>query len=383
MKEVSNLNIIFYGERGIVNSIVLDMGSDINKQKQFLKTIKFKNDSIKNWIDQIKVFRYIIEPCFAQFGSPDLIIVAEEENGEHHVLFIEAKVCAYNDASEKIGTDLWPQTYRGTTSKLNIQLALKYRFAQNYPLFENNNSIIEDESYTRAEYNDKKRALKKTSVISLCREFFGKNPNFLFVALTNDNKDIAPFLEREFLPAIGTNNWNDDKEKFGIVSFEMLEKNGIVNKKMGYYSQASQDFLYSPANIGAGPNDRHIRTVNMSKWDIKIYSELEILYENFKISLTSGEIEKLEGSYSIKSRDGRTIVKLFSENGQIQIAFRNDNLPDFLANDKERINIGVGSSAKSFVLVYSEIEQITEEIEKNIIEFVENNMGDNVDDCSW
>ena len=35
------MSMTFYGERGLVNSIILDMGTDIEKQKKFLKTIKF------------------------------------------------------------------------------------------------------------------------------------------------------------------------------------------------------------------------------------------------------------------------------------------------------------------------------------------------------
>ena len=365
------MEIIFYGERGLVNSIILDMSSDFKKQKQFLKSIKFENNGNKNWIDDIVSFHYIVEPSFAEFGSPDLIIVAEEENGKRHVLFIEAKVCAYNDAAEKLGSGLLPNSYRGIASKLNIQLALKYRFAKNYVLSRKNNSFVENDSDVKTEYRDSKRALKKRSVINLCKNKFGDNPDFLFVALTNDNKDIIPFTDEAFLPAIGTNNWNCDKEKFGVVSYEMLEKSGVVDKKMGYYGQASHGFLYLPANTGAKPGDRRIKTMNMRSWDNNLYVELEIYYKELDKKLVTGKIKKLEGSYSIKSGDGRILVKLFIENKHIQIAFRNDNVQDHLSNGKERITIGVGSSVRSFILVYSEVDQITDEMKQNIFEFVE------------
>jgi len=77
MEEVKDMNITFYGERGLVNSIILDMGSDLSKQKQFLRSIKFEDNSNRNWIDKVTDFHYIVEPSFAQFGNPDLIIVAE------------------------------------------------------------------------------------------------------------------------------------------------------------------------------------------------------------------------------------------------------------------------------------------------------------------
>lgn len=365
------MHITFYGERGLVNSIILDMGSDLNKQKQFLRSIKFEDNSNRNWIDKVTDFHYIVEPSFAQFGNPDLIIVTEEENGKRHVIFIEAKVCAYNDASEKLSSSLLPNSYQGVASKLNIQLALKYRFARNYASGQKSDGFVESDSEAQDKYNDNKRALKNANVINLCKKQFGDQPEFLFIALTNDNKDIIPFTDPAFLPAIGINNWNSDKEKFGIVSYEMLETNGVVNKKAGYYAQASNGLLYLPANAGAKSGDRRIKTTNMSDWDKNLYAELESFYTELKNALVTGKVEKLDGSYSIKAGDGRTLVKLYVEKEYIQIAFRNDNVPDYLATGKDRINVGIGSFARSFVLVYSQIDQITDEMNKSIIGFVE------------
>ncbi len=365
------MDVIFYGERGLVNSIILDMSSDLNKQKQFLRSIKFKDNSKRNWIENVVNFRYIIEPSFSQFGNPDLIIVAEEENKKRHVIFIEAKVCAYNDASEKLGSSLLPNSYQRVASKLNIQLALKYRFAKNYAKGQKSDGFVETDREAKNKYNDNKRALKNANVINLCKEQFGENPEFLFIALTNDNKDIMPFTDQEFLPAIGIDNWNSDKEKFGILSYEMLETNGVVNKKAGYYGQASNGFLYLPANTIAKSDDRHIKTTNMGDWDRNLYKELETIYTELKKNLVTGNVKKLDGSYSIKAGDGRTLVKLFVENNQIKIAFRNDNIPDCLATGKERVKFGVGSSERSFIIVYSITERITEEMINSIISFVE------------
>lgn len=371
MEEVKDMHITFYGERGLVNSIILDMGSDLSKQKQFLRSIKFEDNSNRNWIDKVTDFHYIVEPSFAQFGNPDLIIVAEEENGKRHVIFIEAKICAYNDASEKLSSSLLPNSYQGVASKLNIQLALKYRFAKNYASGQKSDGFVENDSEAQDKYNDNKRALKKINVINLCKKQFGNHPEFLFIALTNDNKDIIPFTDPAFLPAIGINNWNSDKEKFGIVSYEMLETNGVVNKKAGYYAQASNGFLYLPANTGAKSGDRRIKTTNMRDWDKNLYSELESFYTELKKTLITGKVEKLDGSYSIKAGDGRTLVKLFVENNQIQIGFRNDNVPANMATGKERVKLGVGSSERSFVIVYSVTERITDEMKINLISFVE------------
>lgn len=76
------------------------------------------------------------------------------------------------------------------------------------------------------------------------------------------------------------------------------------------------------------------------------------------------------GSYSIKGADGRTLVKLYVENDRIQIAFRNDNVDNKLADGKERVKVGYGRGYKSFIVVYPNIDQITDEIENEIRNFV-------------
>lgn len=376
------MSITFYGERGLVNSIILDMESDLEKQKNFLKTIVFEDGQGKNWIDHVTKFHYIVEPSFAQFGNPDLIIIAEEKD-KKHVLFVEAKVHSYEDDSIALNEKLLPDSYKGIASKLNIQLALRYRFNKNYHLklkdyekYDNPSEKIkyfEETEASAKKYKDSPRALKKQGVVELCKKYFGNDPEFLFIALTNDKaikddtKKFSDFFDESFLPAIGSDNWEQDKNLFGLVSYEMLEQNDVINRNEGYFQLAARYFLGIPANTGATPNDRAIITTDMKKWDQKLYDELEIYFNKKQADI---KIEKLKGSYSIKGADGRTLVKLYVENDRIQIAFRNDNVDRDLADGKERVKVGSGRVCKSFIVVYPNIDMITEKMENEISDFV-------------
>ncbi len=45
--------VVFYGERGIINSIILDTQGNIAKQKQLLRSIVLADRSKLNWVDDV------------------------------------------------------------------------------------------------------------------------------------------------------------------------------------------------------------------------------------------------------------------------------------------------------------------------------------------
>ena len=370
------MNITFCGERGLVNSIILDMGSDLEKHKNFLSAIKFNDEKKLSWISNIeKIPHYIIEPSLAQFGNPDLIVVAEEKDGTRHVIFIEAKLCAYDDASEDIIiNEQLPNTYKNA-SKVNIQLAFKYRFAETYT-FNFTSHYIEEDKTSEIKYKDKLRSLKDSSAISLCRQYFIRCKDFMFVGLTNDKSDVSPYNNPSFLPAIGKAEWQKNREKFGILSYQMLEDADVVNKNSGYYKSAVVRLLALPADIGSSCCDKHISTINMDKWTAEQQTALGQLYEKLKQEISGGEVIKLEGSYSIKV-DNRTIVKFYADGKKIYIALRNDNLPVQFKNCT-KVKIGVGQNPKSFALIYEGSENIGDDIIQVVKEFVEMNLTNNL-----
>ena len=70
---MSDPTTTYYGERGIVNGIILDIKDDLEKQKKFLKAIKLADKSSLDWIDDAAQFHWFIEPSLSQFGNPDII----------------------------------------------------------------------------------------------------------------------------------------------------------------------------------------------------------------------------------------------------------------------------------------------------------------------
>ena len=74
-------NIFFYGERGIVNGLVLDLKEDLSKLKKVLNSIEWCSEQEKSWINDIENAIYLIEPGFSKFGQPDLVIICEAKDG--------------------------------------------------------------------------------------------------------------------------------------------------------------------------------------------------------------------------------------------------------------------------------------------------------------
>lgn len=347
----------FYGNRGLVNSIILDMGTDLEKHIRLLKMIKFADGFEPEWISDTVKISFIIEPSLGQFGNPNLIIIAEEKCLQRHVIFVESKISAYDDASEKLNIKLFPNSYKGISEKLNIKLALMYRLAKAYH-YQKEAGFTEDIDEAYKQYHDIPKVLKKPSVIKLCTETFGYNPDFLFVALTNDPLDIQPYKNANFLPPIGVSAWRAEKQAFGLISYAMLEDKKIVDTAIGFYPVAKKNFLYLPAEMGASNNDPTVRTIVMDQWHPSLKLNLEEFIVSLADKLTTGKIVTFNGSYSVKAEDGRTLVKLFADKEKMYITLRNDNIPEEFEN-KPRIKIGVGLNAKSFVLIYSGTDDLT------------------------
>ncbi|MBN1607035.1 MAG: hypothetical protein JW940_10405 [Polyangiaceae bacterium] len=78
------------------------------------------------WLNTIREVNIIVELGLANFGSPDLIVVAECQD-TCHVVFIEAKVVSYVDSA--VADVPGAAREKGYFSTVNAQLSLRYRFA--------------------------------------------------------------------------------------------------------------------------------------------------------------------------------------------------------------------------------------------------------------
>lgn len=334
-------DILFYGERGLVNGIILDIKDDVGKQKSFLKAIRFADGSELNWIGDIAGMDFIVEPSFSEFGNPDLIIIAHETNKKRHVIFIEAKVCCYDDAAIKI-----PVSYKNNASKINIQLALKFRFAEVFTKA-NNLKSIEETAEDGAAYQDTPRRLKNRGIIKLCNNHFSDAVDFFFVALTNDLHTTEPYDNPEYYPPIG--NWVNHCGRFGLVSYDMLEKANVVKRNGGYYGRAAKAFLGLPADIGDTVSAPVIKTINRSNWSAE-QKETAVKLVNALNTATECPYAEQNGSYSFLV-NGITILKVFTQkDNSIVLALRNDGLPEDYSDHLTfgMYRIGVGKNGRSF-----------------------------------
>ncbi len=335
------INILFYGERGIVNGIILDIKDSIEAQKAFLRAIKFADGNRPNWIENLSTMDFIVEPSLSEFGNPDLIIIASETDKTQHVIFLEAKVCCYEDAAIRA-----PASYKNNASKINIQLALKFRFVEAFKKSPNNGFIEETKETAKSYGEDLGRRLKNQSIIQMCNKF-QHAADFSFVALTNDSLGVKPFNNFDYIPPV-FDRWDANCHSFGLVSYEMLEKVGVVQRNQGYYGNAARAFLGLPADTGKLLGSPKL-TANFMKWSLEQKKAAQKLV-NLIQTTTGCQCLKQNGSYSFKV-NAVTVVKVFTdEDNSVVLGLRNDNLPeDYQKHLTFGIyRIGVGKNQKSF-----------------------------------
>ena len=84
---MNNVDISFYGERGVINGIILDIKNDIDKTKEFFNSIQLLGTDNLPWRSGLENCAWLIEPSFAQFGNPDFIAVFESVGKKFGLFF--------------------------------------------------------------------------------------------------------------------------------------------------------------------------------------------------------------------------------------------------------------------------------------------------------
>lgn len=86
----NTMRIFGYSERGIINSLMFNIGEDKELMTKFIKLLPSK---IAEEIGNPVCFKILLEHSLSGFGSPDLIIIAHYKNPkDKKVIFFEAKV---------------------------------------------------------------------------------------------------------------------------------------------------------------------------------------------------------------------------------------------------------------------------------------------------
>ena len=228
----SHSTINFYGERGIVNSIVLFLAQNDNNLKGFLNSIRFINNKqcFCNINENISItdIHYWVELSLSQFGNPDLIIDFKM-NDKTHILFIEAKLTDFIKASSKGIIDF------KDSSLLNIQLLLKERFVQALNNEKNNGkdrTRIEEKDIKETDLKREKRALGKQSILEKIK-YFNKDCIFYYIGLvTNKDTEIDALDEKikQLMPSENVDNLN-----IGIINYNNIAE--MINERNDVYTQ--------------------------------------------------------------------------------------------------------------------------------------------------
>ena len=238
--------ICFYGERGIVNGLVLDLKDDLHKLKDVLRSIEWCTEGDYSWIDDIIKVVYLIEPGFSKFGQPDLVLVCKIKDGSKRWLFIEVKVISYSASamSNKKG-----MTQRQYNSSINGQLSLNYRLALALERYSEGSFLEEPigifDQYKKKiyDYNKGPRKAGKPQLIKRIVVPYMNNfdvERAYFVSIT---KDLPPnpinTTDVDFLPLLidqnGRNLWDELSKQIGFLSLEVIDKE-VVNKD-GYFRE--------------------------------------------------------------------------------------------------------------------------------------------------
>lgn len=366
---MKNVDIQFYGERGIVNGILLDIGNDRKKLNDFFQSIRLFGDTELPWKNGVDSCKWIVEPDLADFGNPDLIAIIES-NDQKFVLFIEAKLLSYSDSSYALPDNIEADHLKDNSSMLNVQLALRYRFMKallQSPVCNNSLSPIVEKGSPYLDYK-KSRNLQKPSVLKAIKEdlFCVQEEQYFFIALTNDkleentqwephNEHLPPLFHRDLQNNRHVNA--NIKEYLGLLTYQTLITQGIVCENEGFFGKAwemmgmsiekvslpsAPDAMLEEAGRDEGSKSvsQHIRSIGIDTWNIECRFCAKEFENDSRLKL-----KKSAGSYSAKSPNGEVVMKLMLDTRSEYLQDRNLILGLY---DNSRIRLDLAKPIQPF-----------------------------------
>lgn len=375
---MKSMNIIHYGERGIVNALVNHIsskGNFVENIKTLLQTIKWAKEPGPVWIEKLVDAKIIVELGLAHFGDPDLIIVCKTTEQKTYVVFIEVKVIPYEKS--KIPNSIGMK-HPHFNSSINGQLSLKYRFARALSTSSDNRIEETEEIYAhyKEQLNDKlsiPRNLNKAEIIEKILKFKEfdvtaiPEDNFHYVAWTWDRENRVFFKN----PAVGEDDLPLFLDDGGNQCFSDLQSRigwlGFNRVKHILDLEHNDEFLFALETMGINddPTDGNYAEYQSKKLDT--FSEpIQDLAKSIHDEINNRcecKSVKLTGSYSIMM-DNTTIGKIILLNNKVFVGIRKENMAEpEIKDQKENQKLqGVfffGSSINS-------IDQINEIIETEL-----------------
>lgn len=125
-------DVLGYGERGLVNALVRHLTANPAQVRKLLEACKWQGGETTQQrllalLDRADRHVFIVEPGFADFGAPDLILVLQCAAKTIGTVFVEAKVVAYVKSAMSNNRGM---AEAGFNSSINGQLSLRYRLAR-------------------------------------------------------------------------------------------------------------------------------------------------------------------------------------------------------------------------------------------------------------
>jgi hypothetical protein len=333
------LDIKWYGERGIVNAIVANIQQSADPLacvRRLLSTIVWADASSPRWMNQISRCSIFVEWGWADFGNPDLLMLAHVPDGRRCVV-IEAKVGPYL-------LSMMPNTVGmkqpGFNSSINGQLSLRYRFAKALERaasgalnVEESPALLEQYRQQLGDSRNMPRRLNKPEIVKnvLDKErLLGLPENrWSYVALTWDAEERVFFndsIVREqhclpcFLSDAGENMLEQMRGRLGWLGYQKLETTLNLRSDAEYVAafctmEANNqpdrdDYQLVEANVGRGVSPESFALA------AKLCRELFRGYDHVQYT----------GSYSIKS-SGQTIGKVIPGANTVFVGLRDTTEP--------------------------------------------------------
>ncbi|MCP4549769.1 MAG: hypothetical protein GY835_25215 [bacterium] len=253
----AKLKVVGYRERGIVNELVYLIRSDgdpVGLTMQLLeKCFTWQNDEIKEQVSRIAEkmtdVTFIVEPSFAQFGDPDLIIVPRIGEKILALFFVEAKVNEYGH-SAKLAKDPLNMKQRGFNSTIIGQLSLRYRLAKALSDWKEEASLVESNGIAQAYANNMKDVQTGSHLArSLDKP---ENLKYLLPLVQMESLSAAEFMERCFFLALTSDSSDPFEKKYPLMAEGKplgYDDLSLDRKVPHYYQEEGSNTIYSQVAI--------------------------------------------------------------------------------------------------------------------------------------
>jgi len=348
------VEIVWYGERGIINALVVALRqSGVEAVKKLLTLVTWANGGRPEWIAHVTDAKLIVEVGLSQFGDPDLIVVCKTDDRTTYVVFLEAKIAGYADSAMSIAAGI----RKNFNSSVNGQLSLKYRFAHAVSRWNGGPHALSEpqevaDAYQQApgdgglgDPQQTPRRLAKPAVLQILREngLAGLHlAGFHFVVLTGDGETIftpefgGSELRPLFLDDVGGESWGDIARdgRVGWLGYSTIAESAEFRPFLGADYRQAVDTMIRPPPAEALRQDQAqrfqpIRTNSIEKKSKRQTKDtLNAIEAVAKERFGDRSVERGPGSISIMPFD-RVLVKL---------------VPRYRRSDDECLLLGIAAS---------------------------------------